>query len=127
MISEEELNQLRPLVQETPEGSPARILLEAWDEFFEEKRINDRKRAFDLVKERGHSDEEAAKLVAAWEAGESCETVHVKCTDCFLGRVELPGCMGSQNDTCPRCHGTGQTWKFKVPGTPDERRTRIKG
>jgi len=119
MLSESEIDALRPAISQEPEGSPAKQLLAHLDEVRAAKKVADRRGALDICKKRGHSDEEAELLVAAWEAGESCETEQVKCHVCDgWGRSQMPGCMGNQSDTCYNCRGDGRAWRFKLPTRP---------
>lgn len=116
MITKEELDQIRPLVESSPEGSPARILLSALDEILETKKAASRQAALDACFRRGHTPEEAEKIVASMEAGKPCETEEVRCWNCDgWGHVQLPGCIGSQSGDCPICHGRGRAWRFKIP------------
>lgn len=112
------MDELRPLVAATPEGSVARELLALIDESIEKQRARDRQRIVDMVRCQGRTPEEAEALVAACEAGGEVEMETVKCWTCDgFGFVSSPGGMGSHGDdgNCPTCHGDRTASRFKMP------------
>lgn len=116
MFPKAKLDELRPIVAGTPEGSPARVLLAMIDEALATIEARDRRNLVDTVRRQGRTPAEAEALITAYEGGGKIEMETVKCWTCEgWGFVQEPGCMGSSNGRCPTCHGHQQAARFKMP------------
>jgi hypothetical protein len=121
MITADQINELRPLVEAEPEGSPARILLAAWDEMFAKDREDLRNNAITMLKSYGHEDDEIAILLARHDAKLPLPAMErVKCLAC-----EGWGWESDTESDCRRCHGDTKMYKFIVPGIEEARRAAI--
>jgi len=123
------LDELRPLVDQTPEGHVARLLLAIIDEEIAEWQAHSRKKTLALIRQQGRTDDEAEQIVAAYEAGAPIEMEEVKCWVCEgWGFVQKPGCMGSDSGDCPQCHGHQRASRFKMPESePREPQLKLDG
>ena len=113
-LTRDQIEALRPLVENEPEGSPARHLLAHVDEVEAERRAREREHNVVFLKRDGHSDEAIERIFAAVEGCRKLEDETVDCPTC-KGGGHAPG---SFLEKCDRCYGNGKIVRIKAPEEP---------
>lgn len=113
-LTRDQIEALRPLVENEPEGSPARHLLAHVDEVEAERRAREREHNVVFLKRDGHSDEAIERIFAAVERGMKLEDETVTCPSCKGGGHA----EGSFLKRCPQCYGQTKIIRIKAPDEP---------
>lgn len=119
-LDKSRLDELRPLVEATPEGHVARALLTMIDEELADRAAISRAQTIQfLQREQGRTEEEAAAITDLYERTKTLpEEERVTCWECNGREYVLGGggCMGgSEFVKCSTCHGRGKASRYKVP------------
>jgi len=123
MLSDDDFERLRYLVDSTPEGSLPRILFTELDEMrtaekereAEANRVTHEKMIALLVSD-GHSEGDAEKIFSAIVNKQKVEDEEVPCPKCRGWKtIESPGCVGGYYEKCRKCFGRGMVTRLKVP------------